>query len=806
MKSGIKQNIVLGSDFLTDLRKLKVLILNVNWTSIEIARNLCLLNIGMITLFDKAVVLESDLVLSFLYRPEDVGRPKAEVVRTWLQPMCVATLVEKVTADLGETQGPIKDHDVIILADAGSFATLRKVEETCIKQSKKFIYVSTNELYAAAFFNFLFIESRVRFNHINNLNIQSLSYDKEGVLSFDRKHPFQRGDFVTVEGLEDTKGFNNDEVRPVVWVVDDYSVRMEDQSSYTRLGNPEPGSAVVYGVNYPTTYRAKSVQQQMAMTENDFGFFNPRLDNGFRFISPYLKYRDAVKNGNFESKETAFKSLYTDDKMVPVLNVFREKIINRDVDKPRRLLPLENSLIAGLASFEVLKVNGLYLPQKAPVFLPALSLDFLFDKRLMIFGCGAKTHEFLKILFVETQLRAKEYVISVFDDNVVTTDHSQNYFFACHTSINMTKSACLVKEVNARKGFLKVKEVDRNQTYKAVNNADIVVITFDNYLAAYEFADMTTCIKKPLFVLTEHLGEFVSLYLTDTTLPTMEGYYVNTADPKKVNQKGLDYAETSADVAKWTGLLFEFVFEHFVVEGDLFRNSPRNFPFHYLILLLKSQFYEFLMTQSPKEGNLVIEGVLIFKIIFSWYIEKVVQASAESGLKVDIQPLDFDFDNPLHREFVVAFVGMFKGVFVPAAPKMDDKQVLEILLQLEQQALPRLPEMTFKQIEESYKANLKKVVKSEKYFRSYKIRHDLTEFDKVKAFANALYQLKLGVFELKAKNRNEFDYYFFNEQWSLPTDGAILAGLLVHHMAELGKEGFRAVLSMDPSNCKSAIF
>lgn len=806
MKSGIKQNIVLGSDFLTDLRKLKVLIINVNWTSIEIARNLCLLNIGMVTLFDKAVVAESDLVLSFLFQPDDVGKTKAEVVRAWLQPMCVSTLVEKNTADIGETHGPVKDHDVVIMADAGSFATLRRVEETCIKASKKFIYVSTNELYAAAFFNFLFVESKVRFNHITPFNIEALSYDREGLLRLDRKHPFQRGDFVAVEGLEDTKGFNNDEIRPVVWVPDDRTVRMEDQSSLTKLGKPEPGSAVMYGVNYPTTHRAKSVQVQMSMTERDFAFFNPRLDNGFRFIAPYLKYRDAVKNGPFVDREAAFKSLYTDDKMVAVLNVFREKIINRDVDKPRRLIPLENSLVAGLAAFEVLKVNGLYLPQKAPIFLPLLSLDFLFEKRLMVFGCGAKTHELFKILYVEAQLRGRDYVVSVFDDHVVNADHSKNYFWASHAAINLTKSACLVKEVNARKGFLRAKEVDRSQTYKAVTNADVVVVTFDNYLTAYEFADMTTCIKKPLFVLTEHLGEFVSLSLTEATLPTLESYYVNTSDAKRVNPKGLDHPEGSADVARWTALLFEFVFEQFVVEGDLFRNTARNFPFYFLVLLLKSQFYEFLLTQTPNDANLVREGVVLFKIIFIWYVERVLQAAVESGLRVDAAPLEFDFDNPLHQDFVVAFVGMFKGVFVPAAPRMDDKAVLETLLALRHEVLPRLPEMSTRQIEESYRANVRKVVKSERYFRTYKIRHELIEFEKVRTFANALYQIKLGVFELKAKNRNEFDYYFFNEQWSLPTDGAILAGLLLHHVARLGTDGFPDVMTVDPSNCKSDFF
>lgn len=808
MRCNISQNIVLGSECLTDLRKLRVLIINMNWTSIEISRNLCLLNIGQLTLFDKALVTEYDLPLSFLFKSEDVGRFKAEIVKSWLAPMCITTSIEKNTNDLTETQGPIKDHDIVILSDAGSFAAVRKIEEHCIKLSKKFVYVSTNEFYAAAFFNFLFIESRVRFNHVQTLNIASLSYEKPGVIRLQEAHPFQRSDYISVEGLEDTRGFSNEEIRPVVRVVDDYAFEVEDTSRYMKLGVIEKGSATVTGVNYPSTHKARTVQQQMFSNEGDFDFSSPQLTADFKYIPAYLKYRDAIKSGVYATKEAAFESIWKDEtvkgreeSLRRGAEIHKEKILSRDVDKVRRLVPLENSLIAGLVSFEVLKINGLFLPQRAPIYLSALPLDFIFERRLTILGCGAKTHELLKILFVEAAIRQREYTVSIHDDNTITTDNSKNYFFASHTSIGMTKSSCLVKEVNARKSALKVREVDRGHLFKAVTNSDIIIITYGNYQTAYEMADMATCIKKPVFVLTEHLGEFCSLHLTDATLPRMEKYFVNKSDQWRLGSRTVDFPETTADVAEWTALLFESVFEHFYSEGELLKGTAKNTPFYALVVYLKSQFYEFLLTQTPNEANLIIEAILLFKLIFGWYPGRLSQAEDRGGRTADLKPIDFDFNNQLHQEFVISFIGMFKGVFLPTIPKGDDKQLLEHLIAMKDQKLPPLPDFSLRHIEESYKVNLRKIVKSEKYSHEYRIRHELIEFEKVKNFASCLYLLKLGLFDMKLKNKNEFDYYFFNEHVSLPTDGAILAGLLLNHMSKLGGE-VPTVMTIDPSNCK----
>ena len=730
MKSEIKQNLVLGTEFLTDIRKLKVLLINMNWTSIEIAWNLCLLNIGHVTLFDKSLVIRQDLSLPFLFKPEHIDQPKIDIVKNWLTESGFSTKIEKNYSDVCEVDVPLKEHDIIILTDVNSYVFLKKTEDHCMKHSKKFIYVSTNEFYAAALFNFVYIESKVRFNHITNIDVESITYAKEGIIKLYNKHPFQKGDFVTIEGLEDTKGFSNDEIRPVVRVIDDSSFEIEDTSMYTDIGPIQRGSAFVCGVNFPMTHRFKPVQLQLYLSEKEFAFFNPKLQRGFRYIMPYLKFRDLCKSGNFENKKQAYEQLYKDENLKDWVREFQEFIISRDIEKPKRMIPLENSLIAGLVSFEILKTNGLYLPNKAPVFLSSLNMDFIFEQNIMIFGCGAKTHELLKILLIECQIRQKEFTVSVFDDNVITTDHSKRYFFANHTNVNLTKSAGLAKEINSLKCFLKVKEIDRAQNYKAVSKADLVFITFDSYLTAYDYADMTICIKKPLFLITEYLGEFYSIYLTDQTLSILENYYVNTNDFKKVNRKGLDVPESSPDVAKWTGFLFEFLFEHFIIEGDLFKNNPRDFPFYFLIMFLKGQFYEFLLNQSPKESNIIAEGIIIFKIIFNWYISLLINSHDSDRMQKfeEIQPLDFDFENQMHQEFIISFVGVFKGIFVPSSPKMDSKTILENLMLLKKDIRSRLPDFTHKQIEENYKLNLKKIIKSEKYFRTYKIRHQLIEF------------------------------------------------------------------------------
>lgn len=808
MKTIYKQRLVFGNELLTDLKKLKVLLVNINWTTIEIARNLCLLDVGTINLLDKSVVTEHDLFMNFLFKPEHVGKTKSEIVKLWLHQISSSVTIDLIQTDATDIETNLKESDVIILTDVNSFTLLKRTEDQCIKHGKKFIYVSTNEQYAAAIFNFLYIESKIRFNHISNLDIESISYAKDGVIKFYENHPFQKADFITVEGLEETKGFMNEEIRPVLKVIDENSIQIEDTSMYTNIGTIMRGSAFVSGVNFPVTHRFKSVLSQLYAFLKEHQQYNINMKSDYMYILPFLKYQDAIKANTFASKEEAFAFVSQDENIREGCSTYKDFILARDLTSAKRLSPLENSLIAGLVSYEILKINGLYLPNKAPIYLQSLNLDFIFEKKLVIFGGGAKTHELLKILLIESQIRQTNYQVLIFDDNVVHSDKSRNYFFAQNHSIGQTKSSCLAKEINNLNGFLKIKEFDRTQSYKTVANSDIVIITLDNYLSVYEFADLVTCIKKPLYVVTEHLGKYFSSFITESSLPSLEKYYVNTTDNKKVNVKGLDIPEVSSDVAKWTGLLFEFVFEHFIIEGDLFKNNTKGLPFYHLVIFLKAQFYEFLLNQSPKESNIISEGIVLFKIIFNWYIEVLLIGTEGDRMRKfeEIKPIDFDLENPLHQEFIVAFVGMFKGIFVPNSPKIDDKIILDTLMIVGKDVNQKFPDFSYKQIDENYKINLRKIIKSEKYFKEYKIRHELVEFDRVRAFANVLYQLKMNIFGLKSKNISEFDYYFFNEQWSLPTDSAILAGLVFNHIGLENKPNFPKVMSIDPSNCKSSFY
>ncbi len=99
----------------------------------EVCKNLTLLGVGHITLWDRDHVELHNLTRSVLFREADVGHEKAQIVAMRMKELDSAVQVEPVCADLIESMRPsqVDGHDVVF-ACLDNFEARLRINELCL--------------------------------------------------------------------------------------------------------------------------------------------------------------------------------------------------------------------------------------------------------------------------------------------------------------------------------------------------------------------------------------------------------------------------------------------------------------------------------------------------------------------------------------------------------------------------------------------------------------------------------------------------------------------------------------------------
>ena len=380
-------------------------------------------------------------------------------------------------------------------------------------------------------------------------------------------------------------------------------------------------------------------------------------------------------------------------------------------------------------------------------------------------------------------------------------------------NLSEKKSKALANKINTLQNYLKVSTTDTMKIYKSLKSADIVLITFDQYGIVHEFVDMALPSGKPVFILADHLGATYCVKVTKNSFNTLEQYYVQGTPSRALSYGGLDLPQSSTDVVRWCSLFFELVFENFLLDDSFFVEVSNKAIFYYLVLLIKCEMYGFLLRQTPTLINLVKMAIIFFKVIFEWYFEEVKERTAESRdsnhfdeSEKEINSCAFDFDNPLHRDFVISFVTFFNAVYSRGLPAIEKKEVVDMFPSLRSQIKSGFNKFSLSEIEFDFKQKHKEINRSDKFMKYYPIRVELTEFESVYTLGHSMYQIKLGAFNLESKSSYEFDHNFFNSAWSMSITNSLFSCLAASEMATDSPPDVERVEFVDLNNCKSTLF
>ncbi len=206
-----RQLYVLGHEAMKRMSLSNVLVVGLKGLGVEIAKNVALAGVKSLTLYDPAPVAIADLSAQFFLRPEDVGKPRAQVTAPRVAELNAYTPVHiHETASLTENLSQFDSFQVVVLTNTPLNVQLA-VADYC---HDKGIYVIITDTFGL--FGSLFCDFGSKFTVIDSTGENPVSgivadIDEDGLVSAldETRHGLEDGDYVTfteVEGMEELNG------------------------------------------------------------------------------------------------------------------------------------------------------------------------------------------------------------------------------------------------------------------------------------------------------------------------------------------------------------------------------------------------------------------------------------------------------------------------------------------------------------------------------------------------------------------------------------------------------------------------
>ena len=331
------------------------------------AKNIALAGVKSLTLFDPEPAHISDLSSQFFLRPEDVGKPRAEVTAPRVAELNAYTPVSVHHGkSLAEDLDQLKRYQVVVLTGTRLKDQLT-IADYCHENG---IYVVIADIYGL--FGFIFTDFGRNFACVdptgeNPVNGIVTDIDSEGLVSAldEARHGLEDGDYVTFSELQGLEGLNDAEPRKVT-VKGPYTFSIGDVS---HLGQYKRGG-VFTQVKMPKimNFERLSVQiQKPELLVSDFAKFDrpQQLHIGFQALHSFAESHGGAlpRPHNEEDAAEVFKyamSLAGEGEDKIELN---EKLLKELSYQAQGDLSPMAALFGGLAAQEILKsVSGKFHP------------------------------------------------------------------------------------------------------------------------------------------------------------------------------------------------------------------------------------------------------------------------------------------------------------------------------------------------------------------------------------------------------------------------------------------------------------
>jgi ubiquitin-activating enzyme E1 len=359
-----RQLYVLGHAAMKRMAMSNVLISGMGGVGVEIAKNVVLSGVKSVTIHDIKAASWADLSSQFFLREEDLGKNRAEATCPRLSELNNYVPINAYCGPL--TMEYLHDFQVVVLTDAPLTIQLC-FGEYCHKNNICFIVADTRGLFGQIFCDFgeKFVIHDVNGEQPISNMVAAINKDSEGLVTCidDTRHGYESGDFVTFSEVGGMTELNGCEPREIQ-VVGPYTFKIGDTSN---LSDYVKGG-IVTQVKMPKTVSFKSIKESIKEPEflmTDFAKFDrpAQLHTAFQALHQFVEQNGSLPKPYCAADADSFIEMARSIHQAGGGEAMSEDLIRTFAYCAAGSLCPMQAVIGGLAAQEVMKAcSGKFTP------------------------------------------------------------------------------------------------------------------------------------------------------------------------------------------------------------------------------------------------------------------------------------------------------------------------------------------------------------------------------------------------------------------------------------------------------------
>ncbi|CAG5089375.1 Similar to UBA1: Ubiquitin-like modifier-activating enzyme 1 (Oryctolagus cuniculus) [Cotesia congregata] len=686
-----RQLYVLGHDAMRRMASSDVLISGLGGLGVEVAKNVILGGVKSVTLHDKVNCTISDLGSQFYLTEADIGKNRAVACYQRLSELNNYVPTRYHEGELDEDF--LKKFKVVVLTETTLEDQLR-VSSIARANNIALIIADTRGLFAQVFCDFgpAFTVVDTTGEPPVSAMIASITRDAEGVVTCleDTRHGMEDGDYVTFSEIQGMTELNNCEPKKIK-VLGPYAFSIDDTSSFSEYVR----GGIITQVKMPKVVNFKELGESLRQPEfimTDFGKFDhpEQLHLAFITLHEYVKTHGKFPRAWNQEDADAFVALAETVKAKHGIETEVKKELLETFAKISvgNFNPM-NAIIGGIVAQEVMKAcSGKFSPIFQWLYFDAIEClpqdrseiveedcmprNCRYDSQIAIFGrkfqskigglkyfvvgAGAIGCELLKN-FAMIGVGAENGCVTITDMDLIEKSNLNRQFLFRPADVQKAKSstaARVVKGMNPSMNVIAHENRVGTETEKVYNDEffevlDGVANALDNVDARIYMDRRCVYYRKPLL----ESGTLGTKGNTQVVVPFLTESYSSSQDPpeKSIPICTLkNFPNAIEHTLQWARDNFE----------GLFRQNAENAAQY----INDSQFVERTLKLPGVQPLEVLE--LVKTALVDERPKSFVTSSGQpfwSGPKRCPVPLEFDVNDPLHLDYVVAAANLKAAVY-----------------------------------------------------------------------------------------------------------------------------------------------
>ncbi|KAK8864255.1 hypothetical protein IAR55_001501 [Kwoniella newhampshirensis] len=708
-----RQLYVLGHEAMKKMATSNVLVVGMKGLGVEIAKNVALAGVKTVTIYDPSPVEIADLGTQFFLRQEDVGKPRAQVTAPRLAELNSYVPV-KILEGSGEiTPEMVAPYQVVVLTNA-TVAKQVEIDEFARSRGIYFIAADVRGLFGSVFNDFGNDFACVDPTGENPQSgmIVEVDEDEEGMVTCldETRHGLEDGDFVTFSEVKGMEGLNGCEPRKVT-VKGPYTFAIGDTRG---LGTYKSGG-IFTQVKMPKILHFKSLKESFTQPElfiTDFAKWDrpATLHVGFQALSTFYEKAGHLPRPRNASDAASVISIAKEIHAAAGEGDLDEKVLEALSFQAQGDLSPMVAVIGGFVAQEVLKAvsakfhpmqQNMYfdslesLPTEVPTEADTQPIGSRYDGQIAVFGkkfqdkianvkqflvgSGAIGCEMLKNWSMMGLATGSDGIIHVTDLDTIEKSNLNRQFLFRAKDVGKFKAESAASAVAEMNPDLKGKilahqdrvgpETEQQYGDDFFAAIDGVTNALDN-VAARQYMDRR-CVyyQKPLL----ESGTLGTKANTQVVVPFLTESYSSSQDPPEKSIPSCtvkNFPNAIEHTIQWAREAFDALFVNPPTTVNLYLSQP-----NFVETTLKSsgqhhdqlkQIEKYLVKDRPRSFEECIQWARmqyeqdyvneIKQLLFNLPKDQVNSNGMPfwSGPKRAPDPLQFNIDNPLDLEYLIA--------------------------------------------------------------------------------------------------------------------------------------------------------